>query len=45
MEGYYFQEILTLCSTYLDSIGTRLNQPGRVDDDLIGDIQTGSCVA
>ncbi|CAL5185969.1 unnamed protein product [Lathyrus oleraceus] len=45
MEGYRFQEILTFSSTYLESTGITLNQPGRVNDDPIGDIQTGSCVA
>ncbi|CAK8536725.1 unnamed protein product [Lathyrus sativus] len=44
-EGYRFEEILTFCSRYLENIETRWNQPGRVDDDPIGDIQTGSRVA
>ncbi|XP_058770484.1 uncharacterized protein LOC131644106 isoform X1 [Vicia villosa] len=44
-EGYRFEEILTFCSRYLENIETRWNQPGRVDDDPIGDIQTSSSVA
>ncbi|CAK8562009.1 unnamed protein product [Lathyrus sativus] len=44
-EGYHFEEILTFCSRYLENIETRWNQPGRVDDDPIGDIQIGSHVA
>ncbi|CAI8592042.1 unnamed protein product [Vicia faba] len=44
-EGYLFEEILTFCSRYLENIETRWNQPGRVDDDPIDDIQTASRVA
>lgn len=44
-EGYRFEEILTFCSRYLENIETRWNQPGRVDDDPIDDIQTASRVA
>ncbi|CAI8610058.1 unnamed protein product [Vicia faba] len=43
-EEYRFEEIFTFCSRYLENIETRWNQPGRVDDDPIGDIQTGSRV-
>ncbi|XP_050891314.1 uncharacterized protein LOC127096820 [Lathyrus oleraceus] len=43
-EGYLFEEILTFCSRYIENIETRWNQPGRVDDEPIGDIQTGSRV-
>ncbi|XP_016185333.1 uncharacterized protein LOC107626964 [Arachis ipaensis] len=31
-EGYLSEEILTFCSRYLDNIESRINQPGRVDD-------------
>ncbi|CAI8590840.1 unnamed protein product [Vicia faba] len=44
-EGYRFEEILTFCSRYLENIETRWNQPGRVDEDPIDDIQTASRVA
>ncbi|CAI8608944.1 unnamed protein product [Vicia faba] len=44
-EGYRFEEILTFCSRYLENIETRWNQPGRVDDEPIDDIQTASRVA
>lgn len=43
-KGYRFEEILTFCSRYIENIETRWNQPGRVDDEPIGDIQTGSRV-
>lgn len=43
-EGYRFEEILTFCSRYIENIETRWNQPGHVDDEPIGDIQTGSRV-
>ncbi|CAI8607584.1 unnamed protein product [Vicia faba] len=45
VEAYRFEDILTFCSRYLENIETRWNQPGRVDDDHIGDIQIGSRVA
>ncbi|XP_025674304.1 uncharacterized protein [Arachis hypogaea] len=31
-EGYLSKKILTFCSRYLDNIETRINRPGRVDD-------------
>ncbi|XP_016165194.1 uncharacterized protein LOC107607806 [Arachis ipaensis] len=34
-EGYLSEEILTFCSRYLDNIETRINRPGRVDDEPI----------
>ncbi|KAI5400917.1 hypothetical protein KIW84_065672 [Lathyrus oleraceus] len=45
VEGYHFEEILTFCSRYLENIDARWIQPRRVDDDPIGDIQTGSRVS
>ncbi|XP_057756273.1 uncharacterized protein LOC130975498 [Arachis stenosperma] len=34
-EGYLSEEILTFCSRYLDNIETRINRPGRVDDEPV----------
>ncbi|XP_025680353.1 uncharacterized protein [Arachis hypogaea] len=34
-EGYLSEEILTFCSRYLDNIKTRINRPGRVDDEPV----------
>ncbi|XP_015939549.1 uncharacterized protein LOC107465082 [Arachis duranensis] len=34
-EGYLSEEILTFYSRYLDNIETRINRPGRVDDEPV----------
>ncbi|XP_025661384.1 uncharacterized protein [Arachis hypogaea] len=34
-ERYLSEEIMTFCSRYLDNIETRINQPGRVDDEPV----------
>ena len=42
VQGYLAEEILTFCSRYLDNTETRINRPGRVDDQPDGVEHYGS---